>query len=150
MNGSLVRVSVSGTSMFPTLLPFDSVIIARSDSYKPGAILVFTYKSEGYIIHRLLGISNNQYFCKGDNSFRLEEVNKENVLGKVLFVKRGEQIFKPPEVDNEFIEMSMNIYKEFVRVGYNVGKTKESTLYVQYRKIYLMCNEDPMPKTKIE
>lgn len=144
MNESIIRVSVSGTSMFPTLLPFDSAIIARSDSYKPGSILVFSYKSEGYIIHRLLCISNNRYFCKGDNSFRLEEVKAEQVLGKVLFVKRGEQIFKPPEVDNRFIEMSMGIYKEFVRNGYDVRKTMESNLYIEYSKIYLLCNEGSM------
>ena len=115
MDELMALVTVTGTSMLPTLHPSDSVIIARSNSYEPGAILVFQYKSEGYIIH---------------------------VLGKVLFVKRGNRIFSPPAVDSNFIRMSMDVHLEFVNTGYNVVETKKSDVYTHFRCKYLTCGND--------
>lgn len=137
MNESMLRVSVSGTSMYPTLLPTDSVIVARSKTYQIGSILVFTYKSEGYLIHRLLRVVNGRYYCKGDNSFRLEDVDEELILGRVLFVKRGEQTFAPPQVDDEFIKLSLKVNREFVLAGCNHQKVMESNIYKAYKNIYL-------------
>lgn len=142
MDESMALVTVTGTSMLPTLHPSDSVIIARSNSYEPGAILVFQYKSEGYIIHRLLSVSNDHFLCKGDNAFRLENVIIRNVLGKVLFVKHDNRIFSPPAVDSNFIRMSMDVHIEFANTGYDVEETKKSDVYTQFRCKYLTCGND--------
>ncbi len=137
MNGSMLRVFVTGTSMYPALFPSDSVIVAQSEAYPLGSILVFSYKTEGYLIHRLLRIAKKRYYCKGDNSFRLEDVDEDQILGRVVFVKRMGQTFVPTEVDNKFIDMSLKIYREFVLSGYNHQKVKESDLYIEYKNLYL-------------
>ncbi len=137
MNESVLRVSVVGTSMYPALLSSDSVIAVRRETYPPGSILVFSYKTEGYLIHRLLRVAGKRYYCKGDNSFRLEDVEEDQILGRVVLVKRMGQTFVPAEVDNKFINMSLKIYREFVLSGYNHQKVKESDLYTEYKNLYL-------------
>ena len=137
MNETMLRVFVSGTSMYPSLLPADSVIVARRETYPLGSLLVFSYKSEGYLVHRLLRVSNGRYYCKGDNSLRLENVGEEQLVGRVIFIKRRERTFAPPEVDNKFIEMSLKISKEFRLTGYNHKKIMESDIYIEFKKLYL-------------
>lgn len=47
-------VSVTGNSMSPSILQNDKVFISRKDDYDVGKILVYAYRSEQYLIHRLL------------------------------------------------------------------------------------------------
>lgn len=78
-----IDITIRGNSMEPTLSDGDIVTIVKKDNYCVGDILVFNYKSEGLIAHRLLDI-NNAYFCKGDNSFRFEKIKKDDILGKII------------------------------------------------------------------
>lgn len=137
MKESLLHVLVSGTSMYPTLLQTDIAIVIKCENYPIGSILVFLYDSEGYIIHRLLRIIDGWYYCKGDNSFRLEMVKKEYIIGRVVFVKRDGLIFTPTLRDEKFIEMSLQINSEFVNLEYNRKKVMESKIYCEYKNLYL-------------
>lgn len=89
-----IKVNVYGNSMYPTLRNTDSVVVCKANEYVPDQIVVFIYKNEGYLIHRILCISKGRFFCKGDNSHRVEIIRKEHILGKVLFIKRGSQIIQ--------------------------------------------------------
>ena len=71
--------------MSPTLTEKDVVCISKNEKYHIGDILVFDYKEEGLLVHRLLAIRDG-YVCKGDNAFRLEKVNQGCVLGKVISI----------------------------------------------------------------
>lgn len=75
-----IQLNVDGTSMLPTLHPGDSIEICSKDDYTIGDILVFFYKNDTVLVHRLLKIENRRYFCKGDNSFRLEDIEKKTSL----------------------------------------------------------------------
>ncbi len=70
------RLSVAGNSMLPILHAGDSILVCRKDIYEEGDILVFFYKQNELLVHRLLKIKNGRYFCKGDNAFRLEDNTK--------------------------------------------------------------------------
>lgn len=133
----MFKVSVSGNSMSPTLLPNDTVIIMKDKTYVNGSILVFHYESNGYLIHRLLYASKGLYYCKGDNSFRIEVIKGEQIVGRVIFVKRGKTIFTPSQVNKDFIEMALRINREFVLSGYNYQKVLNSDIYSKYKKNYL-------------
>ena len=76
-------VKVMGNSMFPTIKAGESVPVLMRDDIKfcIGDILVFRYKNEGFLIHRLLQKKGQIYYCKGDNSIRMESVGKETILG---------------------------------------------------------------------
>ena len=84
-------ISVTGVSMEPSLRAGDVVTIRRTESYEIGDILVFLYKNNELLIHRLLRIKDQRYFCKGDNAFRLEDVLYEQIFCKVVKVN-GENL----------------------------------------------------------
>ena len=71
-----IELYVSGNSMNPFIQEGDKITIIQELMYYPGDILVFVYKSKNILVHRLLKRENNIYFCKGDNSFRLEDIGQ--------------------------------------------------------------------------
>ena len=81
----MINITIYGKSMKPTLIEKDVVSVSKDEEYHVGEILVFSYKEEGLLVHRLLAIRDG-YICKGDNSFRFERIHHEYVLGKVTVV----------------------------------------------------------------
>ena len=133
----MFRVSVSGTSMYPVLRPNDCVIAVKREFYAIGAILIFSYGNEGCLSHQLLKAIDDKYYCKGDNSFRLEVISNKQIMGQAVFIERGGKTFSPAMVDDKFIKMSFRIYKEFVLSGYDRQKVMETQEYIEYRNLYL-------------
>ena len=68
-------ITVSGNSMYPAILQNDKVFISRKDDYDAGAILVYVYRSEQYLIHRFLRCINKimlkTYWRYAYNVFKL-------------------------------------------------------------------------------
>ncbi len=129
-------VSVTGNSMYPAILPDDRVFIEQKDKYDVGDILVFNYQSEQCLIHRLLFCANNCYYCKGDNSFRIEGVTYQSILGKVKFILRRENIILPENMSSEFIRRSLKVGLNFYRAGNNRDEIINSTAYIEYKQHY--------------
>ncbi len=80
------KLTIEGTSMLPVLHPGNCISICAKEDYIVGDILVFFYKNDTLLVHRLLKIENGRYFCKGDNSFRLEDVEK-NVRARRFYAR---------------------------------------------------------------
>jgi PqqD family protein of HPr-rel-A system len=123
-------ITVTGVSMEPSLCEGDVVTIRRAESYEKGDILVFCYKNNELLIHRLLRIKDQRYFCKGDNAFRLEDILYEQIFGKVVKIN-GEDL---PSVTTQQIELSYMVNRAFRKNGYQVDKTKKSGIYRFYQK----------------
>lgn len=123
-------LTVEGTSMLPILHPRDRIEVCAKDGYSIGDIIVFFYKNDALLVHRLLKIENGRYFCKGDNSFRLEDIEKKDIVGavKLEFDKNNTP---------EFISASYSINRIFQKSGYDIGKTKLSPEYIEYVNKYL-------------
>lgn len=136
-NGRDVDITVMGVSMEPSLYATDVVTIRRAESYEIGDILVFLYKNNELLIHRLLRIKDKRYFCKGDNAFRLEDVEYERIFGKVVKVNEKDL----PPVIPQHIELSYMVNRVFRKNGYRVNETKKSGIYRFYRK-YISKEED--------
>ncbi len=82
------KIHVKGISMLPTLKEGDCVNVRKEETYKVGDIIVYFYKEEGLLIHRIVGQKGpDKYLCRGDNSRRLEHVQYDNVVGKVYEVE---------------------------------------------------------------
>ena len=135
--GRDMDVSVVGVSMEPSLYEKDVVTVHRAESYDIGDILVFVYKNNELLIHRLLKIKNQRYFCKGDNAFRLEDVPYEQIFGKVVKIN-GMDL---PTVTAQQVELSYMVNRAFRKCGYNADETKKSGIYRFYKK-YLNNEED--------
>lgn len=128
-----LKISVVGTSMFPTLLEGDIITISKCKEYEIGNILVFLYKDDEIIVHRLLKIENGTYFCKGDNCFRLEDVPYERIVGKVIKIN-NEAIQPCPK---ELTEHSLKVHKKLAELNYDIEKLKTTEIYKNYEKLYL-------------
>ena len=124
-NTKAFTVSVSGSSMEPVLYEGEHVEVLPQVAYEVGDILVYYYKQEGLLVHRLLKIQDNRYFCKGDNALRLEDVEREAIVGAV-------QLEQDPHRTREFIEMSLDVNAVFRQTGYNRARTLQSETYQLY------------------
>lgn len=133
----MLQLTISGDSMIPSLYEGDLVDVVAQNSYCVGDILVFKYGENRIVAHRLLKRSEKLY-CKGDNSFLLEHVKISDVLGKITSVHRGGNVFKPLKFDEELINLSYVISKEFRLCGYNKKILSQKDMYVKYRsKLYV-------------
>ena len=129
-----ITLPVTGNSMIPCICNKDEVVITKNLHYSIGDILVFEYTSGELIMHRLLMAVNNKFICKGDNSFRIEEIEQNKVIGKVILVKRGKNFFLPNQMDKRYIRMSLKIGLFFIQQGY---KVLESEIFREYKTRYL-------------
>ena len=133
-----VKISVVGASMNPILFDGDQITVSPCEYYFPGDILVYNYKQEGLLVHRLLYVKENKYFCKGDNSFRLEDISKEQIVGKIILVNEKE----PPPCTERILKISYLVNREFLKCRYNIEKTKQSDIYQLYKKVVLHAEND--------
>lgn len=127
-SNGFIELTICGNSMNPVLKDHQSVTIGVQEEYHVGDVLIYKYKNEGLLSHRLLEIKNELYCCKGDNCYRMEEILKTDIYGKVMNI---------PEVDAAFIEMSIGVNREFVKNNSDFEKTINSELYKSYKALYL-------------
>ena len=140
------EVSVIGVSMNPNLFEGDLITVSSCEEYIPGDILIFNYKQEGLLVHRLLHVKEEKYFCKGDNSFRLEDITKDQIIGKVILVDGNKLV---PCTDR-ILQFSYLVNREFVKCRYDTAKTKQSDIYQLYQKVILGKEDDIMIYKKNE
>ena len=78
-----VITHVVGSSMEPLLHDRASIVVLQHiDRTKPRKGDVVLYKNGGiYILHRVLTENKTEYIIRGDNTYRLETVEKDAVLG---------------------------------------------------------------------
>ena len=139
------ELTVTGTSMEPTLIEGDLITIIKCNNYTIGDILVFDYKNEGLLVHRLLKTSN-RYFCKGDNSFRLEDMPAEKIIGKVTAVNGV-----PIAVWQKWkIDLSYAVNRSFVKSKYNITNTMQTDIYKLYSALILGKEENKMNYKKTD
>ena len=145
-SGKEVDISVVGVSMNPTFYENDRITVKKFDDYDVGDILVFTYKNGELLVHRLLKKSGGTYFCKGDNAFRLEDITKDQIAGKVILRKKT-----PVEpCSKRLLTLSYLVNRAFVKCRYDIDKTKETEIFKLYQKIILRKEETNMLYKKNE
>lgn len=128
-SGRTFEISVSGNSMEPMIQDGDTIAIKHVPNYEVGDVVVFVY-DHNILVHRILKIENDNIFCKGDNSFRLEQVPLNEVMGKVDMVN-GIKVGLFPR---KLIRLSYRIGKIFEK-NKNVEMTRNKFQYKKYKKI---------------
>ncbi len=134
------QVSVKGFSMNPLLYEGDVVTITPTQSCLVGDIVVFFYSDGSFLIHRIVKISGGRYICKGDNCYRLEEVEAKDVIGKVTGAKRSGKdipIAYSPAKTRLLCRMSYRIGVHFPKVGYSYDKIHRKVIYKLYAALFL-------------
>lgn len=81
-------------SMAPTMNKGDIVIVKIGDEIREKDII--TYKKENvFITHRIVSIEQDSIITKGDNNNTEDEpINKEQVIGTVVFIANNVEVWK--------------------------------------------------------
>lgn len=132
-----MRIGVIGNSMFPVLKAGDYIDVQKKSEYQNGDIIVFWFESQHVIVHRLLFKFNGYFFCKGDNSFRLEMVHPDDVFGGVTRIIRKDVEISVPTASKDFINQSLKLGFAYQKCGYNKEVLMSSEEYKLYTKKYL-------------
>jgi len=78
---------VKRTSMYPTIIPDDKVLIVKSNDFNRGDFIVYKEK-KNLIVHRLLKKRKDYFITKGDNNICSEKIFVNKVIGKVVFINK--------------------------------------------------------------
>ena len=82
--GGQVTLTVTGTSMLPLLRPGKDSVLLRSENIpKKGDILLYRRKNGRFVLHRVIGKTQNAFLCCGDNQWRREQVERDQVVATV-------------------------------------------------------------------
>ena len=81
-----------GFSMWPLFRTHrDTVYIAKADRLlKRGDVALYTAGDGRYILHRVLRVKEKEYLIRGDNTYRIEHVPHDRVIGYLMeFDRKG-------------------------------------------------------------
>lgn len=86
--------SVATGSMKPVISPNDLIFVKITKNVSKGDIITFK-DSASIVTHRLIDINNNKYITKGDaNNTSDTGINKNDIIGKVVYIITPDVIFK--------------------------------------------------------
>lgn len=81
-----------GTSMEPLFRTGrDMVVIERvKGECKRLDVVLYRYPSGKYVLHRIIRVKENEYLIRGDNTFSIERIPKDKILGVLVrFNRKG-------------------------------------------------------------
>ncbi len=114
-SGKSVSFLVKGTSMKPLLPEKTEVFLRREEDYYKNDICLFLYQ-EKFLLHRIKKIENNRYFFQGDNSGRIEDVDKTNIYGRVYQFNKKGKIYKVDALINKIKLLFFRLFKSLKKI----------------------------------
>ena len=93
LNGYYASVT-KGISMEPLFRTHRDMVIIKAADGELKKYDVALYKTKGgrYILHRVIGVEDGVYLIRGDNTYVLERVPKESVIGVLIeFNRKGKK-----------------------------------------------------------
>ena len=71
----------------------DMVIVKKPDRpLKKYDVVLYTGAKNRYTMHRIIAVRDNEYLIRGDNTYRIEHIPKENIIGVLTeFNRKGKR-----------------------------------------------------------
>ncbi len=105
--GNAVTYFTVGRSMFPLLTTRKThVVIAPVSQLQKNDILLYLRKNGKLVLHRCIRLDSETCYIRGDNTYSLEPVSKEQILGVVTHIYRKGRQFP----------VSSRLYRAYVRI----------------------------------
>lgn len=92
--GGTFKFYPRGTSMYPMIREGRDMVLLTSIPARLKKYQAVLYKRENgaFVLHRIVGISDNSYTMRGDNQFVLEHgIKKEQMIGLVCAIENEKQ-----------------------------------------------------------
>ena len=115
----MTTLTMTGNSMEPILRAGDQVRVIEG-AYSLGDILLYPYKENKILAHRWVGQREQRLLCKGDNAFRVEDIELADVLGKVEAVYINGMWIHVPSVSDDMITYSLELGHLFRKNRFNI------------------------------
>lgn len=93
-NGVYASVT-SGISMRPLFKTNRDMVILKRPEAEPSKYDVVLYKNRDFkfVLHRIIGVKDNKFIIRGDNTYSLEYVDKANIIAVLSeFNRKGKRI----------------------------------------------------------
>lgn len=85
--GGLVKIPLVGTSMQPTLLAGDVVVLEQAKSVAVGDVVLFRFGGM-HLLHRVVEIKDDSYIMRGDNCVNNEEAKRADIVAKMVAAEK--------------------------------------------------------------
>ena len=91
--GMAVTLLVKGRSMLPFILGgHDSVVLTKPVNISVGDVVLARIDGRRYVLHRVVGVRENGYLIRGDNTYADEHVPDAAVIGVLTdFTRKGKK-----------------------------------------------------------
>ena len=85
-----------GLSMRPLIRQQKDVVIIEKYTEPPQKydVALFQRRNGQYVLHRIIKVFQDRYRIIGDNCIAGETVNRDQIIGKMTFIKRNKRIIK--------------------------------------------------------
>ena len=136
-------VRIRGNSMEPLISDDVIAFYTVMENYSVGDIVVFEYLQDGgkrIISHRIIHKEGDQYLCKGDNSFRIEKITFDEILGKITAIlKNGKRINidVKDETIKKYCDLSKKCGEEWQRGNVDEAQALGKRCYINMLKLAL-------------
>ena len=85
--GGQVKIPLVGTSMQPTLLAGDVIVLKKTHEVAVGDVVLFRYEG-WHLLHRIIAIDGDRCTMRGDNCITCETAPRENIVAKMISVEK--------------------------------------------------------------
>ena len=126
--GKSMPLTICGNSMSPLLNSGDQIAVKPQKAYQVGDVVAFFY-DHVLLVHRIVQMQNDSIVCKGDNSFRLEHIAIEDIVGKAV-ARNGKCL---PELPAVLLEQSLAIGQLYQTGHMKIAAIREQPFYEGYQ-----------------
>ena len=85
--GGQVKIPLVGTSMQPTLVAGDIIVLEKANEVAVGDVVLFRYDGR-HLLHRIVAIEGDRYTMRGDNCVSNEVAKREDIVARMMAVEK--------------------------------------------------------------
>lgn len=127
LSGKSIMSGTFGDSMKPLLTQGETLVIISPtvNELKKNDLPLYRRPSGKFVMHRIIRVTDNSYYTRGDNRCESEKVPKEWVLGVVTEIRRNGKTIKVTCKKYKFYVFIWNTIYPIRRICYKIrGRLK--------------------------
>lgn len=92
-NGFVITGHI-GSSMYPFIELDDKLLVLKKDKEIEKYDIVMYQNKDRYVVHRVIGETDNKYIIRGDNCLTNEYIEKDRIIGYLDTIYRDDKEIK--------------------------------------------------------
>ena len=127
--GNTVTFFAKGKSMEPTIKDGEKVCLKKLNDYKIGDVVLAKVFDKRFVLHRIVQLSRDSVFLKGDANQGYEYCFVSNIIAKCISVEHHNESSISNRKKNKYC------YKHIIhkKAKFKIGKKKRKMFFVHYQ-----------------